>query len=249
MSNNLIVSYFRFIAALEKAVSLCVEGADISTICGTIDNFIEEELKKTFSNKKSKKLERGIAMPTCISVNEVMGHYSPCPDDSTTLKLEDLVSVELGAHIDGYAANAGTTLVIGGKAKEKKADVLKAAYDSFLAATRTIKVGSTNQDVTANIAKVCEAYGVEPVQGVLSHKVKKHLIDGNEVIINKATAEQRVDDWEFVPGDVIALEVFASTGDGMGREADIRTTVYKREMDMQYNLKSKSARQFFAVVN
>jgi len=106
-------------AALEKAVSLCVEGADISTVCGTIDSFIEEELKKTFSNKKSKKLERGIAMPTCISVNEVIGHYSPCADDSTTLKTEDLVSIELGCHIDGYAANAGTTLVIGGKAKEK----------------------------------------------------------------------------------------------------------------------------------
>jgi methionine aminopeptidase len=75
------------------------------------------------------------------------------------------------------------------------------------------------------------------------------LIDGNEVIINKATTEQRVEDWEFVPGDVIALEVYVSSGDGMGREADIRTTVYKREMDMQYNLKSKSARQFFAVVN
>lgn len=35
----------------------------------------------------------------------------------------------------------------------------------------------------------------------------------------------------------------------MGKEADIRTTVYKREMDMQYNLKSKSARTFFAKVN
>lgn len=35
----------------------------------------------------------------------------------------------------------------------------------------------------------------------------------------------------------------------MGREADIRTTVFKREMDMQYNLKSKSAREFFGVVN
>jgi len=35
----------------------------------------------------------------------------------------------------------------------------------------------------------------------------------------------------------------------MGREADLRTTVYKREMDMQYNLKSKSARGFFSVVN
>jgi methionine aminopeptidase len=75
------------------------------------------------------------------------------------------------------------------------------------------------------------------------------LIDGNECIINHETPEQRVDDWEFAPGDVIALDVYASTGDGMGREADIRTTVYKREMDMQYNLKSKSAREFFSVVN
>jgi len=43
------------IVALEKAISLCVDGADVSTICGTVENFIEEELQKVFSNKKSKK--------------------------------------------------------------------------------------------------------------------------------------------------------------------------------------------------
>lgn len=75
------------------------------------------------------------------------------------------------------------------------------------------------------------------------------MIDGNEVIINKETPEMRVDDWEFVAGDVIALDVYATTGDGMTREADLRCTVYKREMDMQYNLKSTSARKFFSVVN
>ena len=75
------------------------------------------------------------------------------------------------------------------------------------------------------------------------------MIDGNEVIINKETPEQRVDDWEFAPGDVIALDVMVSSGDGMGREADIRTTVFKREMDHQYSLKSKSARSFFSIVN
>lgn len=75
------------------------------------------------------------------------------------------------------------------------------------------------------------------------------MIDGNECIINHETPEQRVDDWEFAPGDVIALDVYAATGEGMGKEADIRTTVYKREMDMQYSLKSKSARTFFSVVN
>lgn len=79
--------------------------------------------------------------------------------------------------------------------------------------------------------------------------MKKHLIDGNECIINKETPEQRVDDWEFAPGDIIALDVYVSSGEGMGKEVDMRTTVFKREMDTQYNLKSKSARAFFSVVN
>ena len=61
--------------------------------------------------------------------------------------------------------------------------------------------------------------------------MKKHLIDGNECIINKETPEQRVDDWEFAPGDIIGLDVFVSSGEGMGKEIDARTTVYKREMD------------------
>lgn len=106
---------------------------------------------KVFSNKKSKKLERGIAFPCCISVNEVCGHYSPCADESTALKNEDLVKIELGAHIDGYTANLAHTIIIGGKAKDKKAAVTLAAYDAFQAATRTIKAGSTNHEITAAI--------------------------------------------------------------------------------------------------
>lgn len=166
-----------------------MDGADISTICGTVDSFIEAELQKVFSNKKSKKLERGIAFPCCISVNEVCGHYSPCADESTKLATEDLVKIELGAHIDGYTANLAQTIIIGGKAKDKKAAVTLAAWDAYTAATKVIAKGSTNHEVTTAIAKVCEAYEVEPLQGVLSHKVKKHLIDGNEVIINKETPE------------------------------------------------------------
>lgn len=79
--------------------------------------------------------------------------------------------------------------------------------------------------------------------------MKKHLSDGNEAIINKETPEQRVEDWEFTPGDIFALDVYVSTGEGMPKEADVRSTVFKRDIDMQYNLKSKHARAFFHVVN
>ena len=139
-----MVNFALFLAALEKAIALCVEGADVSTVCGQVDDFIEEELKKTYSNKKSKKLERGIAFPTCISVNEIAGHFSPCPEDSIKLKNEDLVKIELGAHMDGYSANAAHTIVIGGKSKGKQADAILAAYNAFLAATRSLKVGGLN---------------------------------------------------------------------------------------------------------
>lgn len=105
--------------ALEEAIKLCVEGADVSTVCGQIDTLIDEKLATTFSNKKSKKLERGIAFPTCISINEIAGHYSPCPEDSVKLQNGDLVKIELGAHIDGYSANVAHTIVVGGKSNGK----------------------------------------------------------------------------------------------------------------------------------
>tara|TARA_B100000780_G_scaffold80925_1_gene55168 strand:- start:295 stop:459 length:165 start_codon:yes stop_codon:yes gene_type:complete len=54
---------------------------------------MEEELTKVFSGKKSKKLERGIAFPCCISVNEMCGHFSPLQEDTKTLKTEDLVKI------------------------------------------------------------------------------------------------------------------------------------------------------------
>lgn len=105
--------------ALTLAVESCVEGADIYEVCQQVDAFIDEELSKTFSNKKSKKLERGIAFPCCISVNEVCGHFSPMKEDSYALKMEDLVKIDLGAHIDGFPASCGTSFVLGGKTKGK----------------------------------------------------------------------------------------------------------------------------------
>jgi methionine aminopeptidase len=79
--------------------------------------------------------------------------------------------------------------------------------------------------------------------------MKKHLIDGNDVIINKETPEQKVEEFEFAAGDVIGLDIYISSGEGKPKEGDYRTTVFKRELDTQYNLKIKSSRAFFTEVN
>lgn len=105
--------------ALQKVLEKCVPDADIAELCEFGDNFILEEVKKVYNSKKAKKVERGIAFPTCISVNNVCGHYSPLKDESTKLKEGDVCKVDLGAHIDGYITQAAYTIVVR-KSREEK---------------------------------------------------------------------------------------------------------------------------------
>jgi len=174
-------------------------------------------------------------------------------DESHALQEGDIAKIDLGCHLDGFITQAAHTVVVSADASAKvtgkKADAVVAAYNAMRGAQRVIRENATNTKVTEVIAKVCEEFGVSPLEGVLSHKVKKHLIDGNDVIINKETAEQRVEEFEFMPGDVIGLDIYVSTGEGKPRESEFRTTVFKRELDVQYNLKIQKSRAFFTEVN
>ena len=96
---------------------------------------------------------------------------------------------------------------------------------------------------------MAEQFQCNAVEGVLSHKVKRHIIDGNDVIINRAKPDQQVSEFQFAPGDIIGLDIYVSSGEGKPREDEARCTVFKRELEQVYNLKMKSARAFFVEVN
>merc|ERR1712060_856249 len=49
--------------------------------------------------------------------------------------------------------------------------------------------------------------------------------------------------------EVYCIDVVMSTGEGKGREAELRHTVYKRAVENTYNLKTQKARQFISEVN
>jgi len=65
----------------------------------------------------------------------VVGHFSPLVDESVQLKDGDVAKIICGAHIDGYAATAAHTTVVGdAKVTGKKADVILAAHHALKAA-------------------------------------------------------------------------------------------------------------------
>eukprot|EP00445_Apocalathium_hangoei_P001709 CAMPEP_0203860536 /NCGR_PEP_ID=MMETSP0359-20131031/12481_1 /ASSEMBLY_ACC=CAM_ASM_000338 /TAXON_ID=268821 /ORGANISM="Scrippsiella Hangoei, Strain SHTV-5" /LENGTH=391 /DNA_ID=CAMNT_0050777625 /DNA_START=66 /DNA_END=1241 /DNA_ORIENTATION=+ len=237
--------------ALQKVIEACVADADIATICEMGDKIMEEETGKLYNKKvKDKKIEKGIAFPTCVSVNEVLGHYSPMKGESKTLQAGDVAKIDLACHIDGFIAAAAHTVIVGGdKVEDRRADAIMAAWNCAEAALRLVQVGNTNTQVTEAFGKIADDFKCKPVQGVLSHQMKKFVIDGNKVIMGVEAAEEKVDEIEFEMNEVYCIDVVISTGEGKGKECEVRHTVYKRAADTSYMLKTQKARQFLSEVN
>ncbi|KAL5293479.1 PA2G4 family protein [Megaselia abdita] len=238
---------------LKAVIGFCVADASVRDICTKSDNLILEETNKVF--KKEKDLKKGIAFPTCISVNNCVCHFSPTKNDPDyVLKTGDVVKIDLGAHIDGFIAVVAHTLIVGAsadnKATGKKADVVLAAYNAVQTALRLLKSGNSNYLVTEAVQKVAETYKCKPIEGMLSHQLKQFKIDGEKTIIQNPSEAQRKEHEKcnFETHEVYAIDVIISSGEGVGREKDTKVAIYKKT-DENYQLKLKASRSFYAEVS
>ncbi|XP_039136812.1 ERBB-3 BINDING PROTEIN 1-like [Dioscorea cayenensis subsp. rotundata] len=236
--------------ALQFVVSQCKTGVKVVDLCEKGDVFIRDQAGSVYKNVK-KKIERGVAFPTCISVNNVVCHFSPLATDETVLVENDIVKIDMGCHIDGFiAVVAHTHAIHEGPVTGRAADVIAAANTAAEVALRLVRPGKHNKDVTEAIQKVAAAYDCKIVEGVLSHQLKQFVIDGNKVVLSVASPETRVDEAEFEENEVYAIDIVTSTGEGKPRLLDERqTTIYKRAVDKNYHLKMKSSRFIFSEIS
>jgi len=200
----------------------------------------------------------GIGFPTCVSVNNVVCNFSPLrsdPEASTTLKNGDMVKIQLGAQIDGFAAMVGHTVVVGSSAenpvKGRQADVLQAAYLALEAAIRTVKPGTKNMEVTKVIGQIAEAFEVRPVENQISFSQERNVIDGKKQII-QAPGEQQLREFErveFSENEVYAVDILiTSSAEGKSKPGAARTSVYKKT-DVRYELKMRTSRAVLTELN
>merc|ERR1711920_94193 len=131
---------------------------------------------------------------------------------------------------------------------DRRADVVMAAHLASEAALRLVQVGNSNMQVTDAFAKIAADFNCKPMGGVLSHQVKKHVIDGNRAIVGAPAEGEKFEEFEFEMNEVYCLDVVMSTGEGKPKESDFKCTVFKRAVEKTYNLKTQKARQFISEV-
>eukprot|EP00967_Tisochrysis_lutea_P124870 scaffold209304_cov32-Tisochrysis_lutea.AAC.5 len=152
IANAVLAALIEMIKPGVKAVELCAKG----------DALVEEATAKVYNTKKGgKKIDKGSAFPTCISVNNCCGHYSPLTsEDDVVLAEGDIVKIDLGVHVDGYIGVVAHTHHCSAETKPatgRAADVMMAAWTATELAHRMFKEGAKNTEITDMISKVCDA--------------------------------------------------------------------------------------------
>ena len=245
--------------ALQGVKTQIKAGAVVGDICKFGDTVITQACASIYQKKKAgQTIDKGIAFPTCVSLNHVVCHNCPLNSESGAqepLKDGDLVKIDLGVHVDGYIAVLADTIVCGAAPTpeapiaEETGNIFTAAHLMSEVAQKLVRPGRTNHEVTDAWEKIAETFGVNLVAGTLSHQMKRYVIDGNKVIIGKRDHEMKVDGAEFELNEVYSVDVAVSTGDGKPHEAMTRTTIFKRAVDKTYRLKMKASRYLFNEVN
>ena len=75
------------------------------------------------------------------------------------------------------------------------------------------------------------------------------MIDAAKMIALVEEPEQRIEECTFEQGEVYCIDVAMSTGEGRCREAEAQTTVFKRIVERNYQLRQRYSRQLINEIN
>ncbi len=120
----------------------------------------------------------GFPKSICTSVNEQVVHG--IPSDKTVLKDGDIVSVDIGAYINGFHGDSAYTFCVG-EVKPEILALMKATKESLYKGIENAVEGKRLGDISSSIQVYCEERGYSVVRELVGHGVGKDLHESPEV--------------------------------------------------------------------
>ena len=119
------------------------------------------------------------AFPVQISCNEITAHFCVEEDDKTIFE-EQVVSLDLGVHVDGAIGDNAYTIDLSGKYN----DLVKAAQEALKEALKIIDVGAELREIGKAINDTIKSYGYNPVRNLSGHGLDLYNIHTKPTIPN-----------------------------------------------------------------
>ena len=154
---------------------------------------------------------RGYPATACVSVNDEVVHGIPGP---RTVKNGDIVSVDLGAIVEGWHADAAYTYAVGA-VSELTNRLMETGEIALRAGIAAARIGHRVRDIGVAVDGEARARGFTVVRDLCGHGIGRRLHEEPQVP-NYPTAGTSV---ELRPGMTLAIEPMVNAG---GAEVTLR---------------------------
>ncbi len=186
------------------ALKLAGEAVQPGVTTAEIDKIAYDYIKKCGAEPNFLNYN-GYPATACISINDEVIHG--IPSKSRVIKEGDIVSIDLGARLNGYNGDNAATFAAGAISSEAKR-LCDTTRESLYIGIQKAVAGGRIGDIGAAIAKHCEDRGFSVVREFIGHGIGKELHEEPSVP-NYGTPGRGV---RLLPGMTIAIEPMINMG-------------------------------------
>ena len=154
------------------------------------------------------------AFPVQMACNETAAHFCADDDDKTIFESQ-VISLDLGVHVDGAIGDTAYTIDLSGKYDE----LVKAAQKALEEALKIVAVGIELREIGKTINNAITSYGYKPVRNLSGHGLDLFGIHTKPTIPNIDNGDKNV----LKKGMAFAIEPFATTGSGVVADSGLAT--------------------------
>lgn len=147
----------------------------------------------------------GFPASICTSVNDEVVHG--IPSKHQVLKEGDIISIDMGAVLDGWHSDAARTFGVG-KISADAQRLIDVTRESFFEGLKHLKHGAKLGDVSSAIQQYVEAHGYGVVRDLVGHGIGRNLHEDPSVP-NFGTAGHGV---KLAAGMTLAIEPMVTEG-------------------------------------
>lgn len=120
----------------------------------------------------------GYPATICASVNDEVIHG--IPSGQRVLNAGDVISIDVGAKLNGYYGDSAVTLAVG-PISEAAATLLRVTEESLYKAIEVVKPGSRISDIGHAVQKHVEAHGFSVVREFVGHGIGQQMHEEPQV--------------------------------------------------------------------
>jgi methionyl aminopeptidase len=169
-----------------------------------LDEFAERFIREA-GGKPAFKGYRGYPRSLCTSVNDQVIHGIPAKD--AVLRSGDLLSIDVGAIVDGFYGDAAVTVPVGAVTADANR-LMRITEEALALGIAEARPGSRLFDISAAIQQHVESHGYSVVREFVGHGIGRSLHEDPQV----PNFGERGRGLRIQPGMVLAIEPMVNAG-------------------------------------